>query len=518
MIAYSPSPWQTSFHDAPHNELLGAGAAGPGKTTALKYDPFQQVRIDHARCERNPSLITDDENSTIWRLIEENPLHWGDSVGHALYLRRDRTMLEQVLSRAKKEFPSIDPGVVFNSERNTFIFSSGYNYQFDHCYNRTDYQRYDSNEYTHIGFDELIQFLQEQYERIKIRVRTTDPVLKHFLKVRACSNPHTGHGTESTYVIDNPNWVRDYFVEPAPEGGVTLATNITLEDGTVERWTRIYLPARLRDNPDPEFRRQYEITLRKSPPHIRRAMLEGNWDGNANAFFAECWDRARHIVAPFSVPSHWGIFRSCDWGFVSPGCIHWYAQDPDTLDLYVVAEHTFQRRHPGQVGCDIVDKEEGFGFAHLGASVITGPADTQMWEERGDGDGDTLRKVDEFDRVGVSWEQANKRSRRRNAELVAQMLMGVNDRGGEGPMLKIFSTCYRLARTLPLIPTDPTDPTVPKKGGDDHWYDSLSYGVNYASTRRIPSVEAVKKALSRPARSSRRSRPSGDRTGYGTPV
>src|ERR1051325_10520004 len=84
-----------------------------------------------------------------------------------------------------------------------------------------------------------------------------------------------------------PGWVRDYFVDPAPLGRMLLEREVILEDGSSEHRTRIFLPARLKDNPDAAFRRQYEIDLRGRPAHIRKALLDGDWYAVAGAYFAE---------------------------------------------------------------------------------------------------------------------------------------------------------------------------------------------------------------------------------------
>lgn len=487
---YEPSKWQTKYHQLTHHEALGAGAAGPGKTVCLRNDAMTQVMIEHARCARDPRIAGARPDTFLWKLIEDNPLEWGESKGWALYLRRSRPMFEQEMTRAKEFFKRADPGLRWDGEHNIAIFSSGFRYQFDHCHNRHDYVRYDSSAYTHIAFDELIQFLQEQYERIKVRCRTDDPVLIHFQRVRAMSNPQLVQDAGSNYVIDNPNWVREYFVENAPEGFVTQRSSVLMDDGTEEVWRRIYLPAKLSDNPNKAYKRRYELQLRKSLPHIRKAMLEGDWFFSPTSHFAEVWDRNTHVIKPFSVPGHWGIFRSLDWGFQTPGCVHWHAIDPKTGDMYTTAEYTFKRKDAKAVANEIIRLETRWGLARNGKSLITGPADTQLWEDRGD---TSPTKAAEMAKAGVRWRKANKRSRQRNAEHVGMRLMSVDEHGSTGPGLYIFNTCKKLHRTLPLIPTDPGDATVPKKGGEDHWYDSESYACNYAKSNKIVPITKARR-------------------------
>ncbi len=101
-ILYRPSKWGAEFHALTHDEALGAGAAGPGKTTVLIAEPLYQIKVEHVRCE-NPKSETNPY-----------PLEWGMSVGWALYLRRTFPTLQQTIVRASRIFKRIDPGVTFN--------------------------------------------------------------------------------------------------------------------------------------------------------------------------------------------------------------------------------------------------------------------------------------------------------------------------------------------------------------------------------------------------------------------
>ena len=108
---YVPSHWGHIYHNLPHDEALGAGAAGPGKSMVLLMDPFQQIAIEHQRC-----LDTDHEYH----------LPWGGSSGWALHLRRTRPMLELSIQRSQRIFPLVDPGAKWNENKATWVFTSGY--------------------------------------------------------------------------------------------------------------------------------------------------------------------------------------------------------------------------------------------------------------------------------------------------------------------------------------------------------------------------------------------------------
>lgn len=471
---YSPSKWGVEFHSLPHDEALGAGAAGPGKTLVLLMEPFQQITVEHQRC-------ADPEHP--------HPLRWGESTGWALHLRRTLPMLKQTMQRARRIFPLIDPGVKWSQDDMCWIFSSGYRYEFGHCRDPDDWEKYFSSEYSIILFDELVQFLQEQYDQIRSRCRSSDPVLVQMLRVRAMSNPLMKKDVADNFKLDdNPHWVRERFVDPAPEGRVTLWRTVQDPDsGEQMRISRIYLPARLKDNPDPVFRRQYMQNLLDMPVHIQQAQIHGNWYFTPGAFY-ECWNENIHVCEPFKVPDDWKMFRSMDWGFKNPGCIHWWAMDPDET-LYCVYELTFREKSDAEVATMVKQTEQIFGL-WSGESLITGPADTQLWEQRGHS---AKEMAQVFRDKGVPWEQADKKSRRVNAQRLTARLKD-HSGGTAVPGIVFFRNCRMLIKTLPQIQTDARDSDCPADGGPDHWHDSALYACAFASRGRqgIPARRKAK--------------------------
>lgn len=335
------------------------------------------------------------------------------------------------------------------------------------------------NANTWLGFDELTQFEEEQYDQIITRVRSTDPVLSMMLKRRSMSNPLMRRGEVGDHFsVSNPHWVRDRFVKPAPEGKVTLKRKIVHPDGEVEWKTGIYLPATIDDNPNKAFVRQYRGDLLSAKPHIRQALLYGDWWVTPDSYYADEWSKEQHVCKPFKVPSDWRVFRSMDWGFKKFGCVLWFAMDNDDT-LYVIRQMMFRGMHDEEVARAIYLIEDAMGYWRDKKSALTGPADTQLWEQRGD-TGKT--KAQAMADCGVFWTKADKGagSRQLHAERITKRLKD-HAEGSMTPGLVIFSTCYNLIETLPSIQTDPDFPEQPLDGGDDHAHDALGYGVTYAS-------------------------------------
>ncbi len=454
---YRPSPWQQEFHALRVHEALGAGAAGVGKSLCLLMDPMEQVIVEHQRCADS-----------------KHPYHirkWGNSTGWALHLRRELGELEQTIARSQVMFPGMDKQAHYRRDTHTWTFSSGFKYQFGHCKDADDHIKYLSNQYTHISFDELTTFSKLQYDGITARIRSSDPVLRRMLKVRSMSNPGVSPGAE-------PHWVRRLFVDPALEGRKVLAKRLKRKDGTAFTRTRIYLPGKLSDNPDKQFAQDYEEVLTDKPAHIRKAYLDGDWYFRPGSFFGEDFDRRLHVVRPFAIPSDWPVFRAMDWGFKTKGNIGWYAMDPDG-DLFKIEEFTFIGLEDFKVAKEVehIEKRLRLWDEKKKRSRITGPADTQLWENRGDSG---KSKAQVFLENGVPWEQADKKSRATNSQRLIKRLRSHNG-GTTNPGIMFFENCKYTISTLPQIDTDQNDPEQPLKGGDDHAVDETLYAAAKAS-------------------------------------
>ncbi len=447
----------------------------------LLTDPLEQVWVEHLRCQQDESKIPDAFPGDIKEAIKANPLRWGYSEGWALHLRRTLTRLGETIERAHRMFPLIDPEVDWNEKKNIFTFSSGFKYQFGHCKDRNDHTNYLGQSYTYIGFDELIEFLENQYQYICARNRTGDPVLALMLKKRSMSNPKLSEAKGEAIDIDDPTWVRRYFVDPAPQGNKIIRKKLTLANGETVYHRRLFMPATLYDNPDPTFVRQYEIELRSRPKHIQDAYLFGKWDSVVGSYFEHSYNPDIHKCRPFKIPQHWPIFRAIDWGYVSNGCLGYYAVDPALDTVYKFWECVFQRKRVEDFVKTIMRpfEEANKLWNPFSGSLIYGPADTQIWEERGE---TALSKYQEFVQNGVDWCYADKRSREDNAQRVHERLVA-HENFSRPPKLIFFENCKSSYTVLSGMQTDQNKPTEPKKGGFDHPYDETSYACAYIHGR-----------------------------------
>lgn len=461
---YTPSEWSKKYHDTVSDEVLGGGSAGPGKSLTLLFDPIcKQAVVEHARAT---GQLLEELPGWLAELCRNNRIRPGESEGHALHMRRTMPMLQETIDRAERMFRQFDPGAVYNKELHRWQFTSGYKYSFGHCREPKDHLTYLSKQYSHLGLDEAGQFLEEQYEELDARVRSADPVLKHLLATRLMSNP-------------TPGWLKERFVSPERKGNVVLRRKVVDPNtGEVFYRTRLFLPATLDDNPDKGFVAQYKVRLLSKPAHMRARYLYGDWDSVEGGFFEDDYNPQVHIIAPFKIPRDWPKFRSMDWGYKAPGVIGWFALDPDE-NLYQFYEFNFRLMRDIEVAKRVIEIEQRFGFwdKRQRKSRLTGVADTQLWEERGDSG---KSKAAVFAAEGVYWQPADKASIARNCERISERLRDYDK--SKKPGLMLFDNCKKTAEMLAGIGIDENDSTVPdKKSPLKHWTDQLAYACARAS-------------------------------------
>lgn len=438
-----------------------------GKSLSLLWNPLiRQAVVEHARVT---GQLIDQFPGWLAELCRNNRLRPGMSEGHALHMRRTMPMLKETIDRSERMFKQFDNGAEYNKDDHRWTLSSGYKVTFGHCREAKDHINYLSKQYTEFDADEVGQFLEEQIEELDARVRSGDPVLKYLLGTRLMSNP-------------TPGWLKERFVSPCREGNTTLKIKVRDPETGKEKWkTRLFLPARLDDNPDKDFVEQYKFKLLSKPAHMRNRYLYGDWDSVEGGYFEDDYNPAVHVIEPFKVPRDWPKFRSMDWGYKAPGVVGYYAMDPDE-QLIKFYEFNFRLMRDEEVANRLIEIETNFGFWNKveRKSRLTGVADTQLWEERGDSG---KSKAAVFASKGIYWQPADKASIARNAERITERLRDYDDK--RPPGLVIFKNCRKTQEMFAGIGVDDNDSTVPdKKSSLKHWFDETGYATARASRGR----------------------------------
>ena len=158
-------------------------------------------------------------------------------------------MPNAILDRAKQWLlPLEDTGLVYYKDlKKKFTFSSGATLTFRYLAHNNDLMKYQGAELQYIGFDELTQFPENQYQYLHSRLRKTEdnPIP---LRMRAGTNPG-GRGND---------WVKKKFIT-----------------GNVPFVPASYLENKYLDQED------YTRQLEKLDPLTKQQLMYGSWDAYA---------------------------------------------------------------------------------------------------------------------------------------------------------------------------------------------------------------------------------------------
>jgi hypothetical protein len=245
---HAPEPPQHAFlmlDELGIEEALYGGAAGGGKSDAMLMSALRYVNV--------PGYA-------------------------ALLLRKSYADLAKpgaLMDRAKSWLAG-RADVAWSERDFRFTFPSGARLDFGYLQTRNDRYTYQSAEYQFVGFDELTQFEEADYtylfsrirrpelpdhatpeERLRVEALTRVP-----LRMRGATNPgNRGH-----------EWVKRRFIDrlPSPDDP---------EDSPAKARARIFIPARLADNPHVD-RAGYERMLGNLTGVERARLRDGDWNAD----------------------------------------------------------------------------------------------------------------------------------------------------------------------------------------------------------------------------------------------
>lgn len=489
---WRPHPRQEDALQIPDSvfEVLYGGALGGGKSEYLIMYPITRQWFRHPRFR-------------------------------GILFRRTFKELEKSLIPRGKDYYGFDGrqalGAIYNDTKHSFTFPSGAVIFMSHMERESDVLAHDTNEYHYVGIDQAEQFTEFQLRYIASRIRTT---LKELPAVyRMGANPG---GISHTYL-------RDRFVKPAPEGNQILIDKVT-------KTKRIYIPAKLEDNPsltqkDPDYINRLHLL----PESERTAKMSGDWFAFSGQVFSEFRARhfpgepenACHVIEPFPIPQWWPKIQSIDWGFTAKTVAFVGNISPDGR-VIISHEYVAQKKYIKEWGADIGRMVQPIG--NLKQTVL----DPSAWHERGDEKTIALQFEDasqirpdkaDNDRVGgkqlvheyLRW--AAKPPRfvppegfdyeksihiLRNYGVEAQKeyenLFLPESPEANLPKLQIFSTCKELIETIPICQYDEHDKEDVEEFDGDDPYDALRYLLkachlymeeSRATQKKLSSVDAI---------------------------
>ena len=275
------------------------------------------------------------------------------------------------------------------------------------------------------------------------------------------------------------------FITPAPPGTpIVEEYTVRLPDGTEQKLqrSRVFIPSSIFDNPallanDPG----YLASLASMPEAEKQALLYGSWDSFSGQVFTE-WrndpthyqdQRWTHVIAPFTIPKHWTIYRGFDFGFSKPFSVGWYAADEDGR-LYRIRELYGCTGRPNEgLRIDPVEQARRIREAEqndplLRGRVIHGIADPAIFDEsRGESIAAMMERAPGF----LHWAPGD------HTRLAGKMQFHYRlnfDTDGR-PMLQVFNTCKHFIRTIPNLVYDESNVEDIDTRQEDHIYDECRY-------------------------------------------
>jgi hypothetical protein len=291
---------------------------------------------------------------------------------HGVLFRETFPQLEaSLIMRAVPIYKAL--GAHYDPQKHVATFPSGAKIRFSYVENLQDAWDHDTNEYQYLGFDELTHFIWDVYSYLTSRVRSLIPGVPPI--IRAATNPgNRGH-----------LWVRQRFVEPAPEGGKLIY------DAGTETY-RGFIKALLTDNPH---------LLAKDPGYIKRlkilsaaeyrAKVLGDWWVFAGQVFTEWRDpffgvqfpdeptNACHVIPDWEPPPYYPRIVACDWGF-NPGktWVGWGVATPDKRAV-LYRERVWQKTNISVWGAEVARLCQSERDA-----IVSCKLDPSAWGHRGE--------------------------------------------------------------------------------------------------------------------------------------
>lgn len=429
-IGWQPFPGpQTDFLQADEFEVLFSGGRAPGKSDALLMDALR---------------------------------YCGHKDFRGLLIRKAMSDLRDLIRRAKEVYPMCYPGTKWKEQEKIFVFPSGAVIEMGYCDHEDDVGRYQGQEYTWLGIDELTQInLESTYEKLIASVRKSGEGLKNY--IRCTTNPN-GPGKE---------WVKRRWVDKGSANTtITISQEVARLNVTVKT-TRKWIHGTVFDNPKVvENNPQYIAMLLSIDNEVlRRQWVEGDWDSADGLAFDE-FERKVHVIKPFDIPSNWHKFRACDWGYKTKAVCLWFAIDYEGT-VYVYREFISGGQTPRgalqakQFGAEIKNIE-----TEANEQVRYGILDASAWSQRGE---DAPSPAE--DMGGLTWRPSDRTGHsRKTGKLQVHKYLQKDEETGK-PGVYIFDTCTDLIACISSLPNAKDDAEDVETNGNDHAYDAFRYGL-----------------------------------------
>lgn len=427
-VIWKPQPKQELALQCPAFELFFGGAAGGGKSDFLFMDFVSVAKIwkKHAR---------------------------------GILFRRTYPELEELELRGIELF--VPHYAKYNSNKHKFTFVNGATLKLRSLERDEDVIKYQGHQYNWIAFDEAGNYPSDYpYRYMMSRCRSAAGADCY---MRLTANPGgVGHAWLKQRFIDGfiPN--RIYTISEGERDGVKLES------------TRCFIPSRIDDNKvlmsnDP----MYVARLSALPEHMRRALLDGDWNVFAGQVFEE-FRVERHVIKPFTLDGEWYKFASMDWGYSKPASIGFWAVNRQGR---MIRYRELYYCHPTEMNTGMKKTAEEVAKESWNYAIFDGVtemvADPAIWgPNQLNKDGRTI--AEEFESVGWKMEKADN-DRINGWAMLHTMLKSETEEGL--PYLQVFDTCTAFIRTIPMMLPSKLNPEDIDTDLEDHCPDEVRYAI-----------------------------------------
>lgn len=438
-LPYVPQERQRLLHATEARQILYGGAAGGGKSYALRWDGYEF-------CMRNPGCKAFLVRQTLPQL----------ETNHLIEVRHE---IPEQLGR-------------FNETKKRLDWKNGSVMFFRHCQYDRDLNDFQGAECHWLGIDEatLLQPSHLIYMKSRLRLGQWRPA-EETARKRLPRLVFTGNPGGPSH-----HYLKGMFIDPAPPEQVFADA----ESGI----STVFIPAFMSDNSylDANYASQFS----EMPEWQAQQLRDGDWSVVPGAFF-DCWS-SEMVIPPFQLPDYWPKYRSVDWGFATPFSIgEWTVSDGTAVLNKHGEEVTYPegaliriwewygskkaneglRRSPGDVASEV---------ARLRGKALPGPGDPTMWRaDMGPSPAEQMIvngvKIFKGDNQRVAGWQ----------EMYRRMKAG---------MLFVTEGCEAFIRTVPAMMADDIDPNDIHKGGEDHVADEARYMCMARAMKRTAPKKA----------------------------
>ena len=202
----------------------------------------------------------------------------------ALILRRDFPRLQEMIDRGHEIYGGL--GAKWSGDLHRFMFKNGNFIEFGHCQNEEDKRRYQGKEYQYIGWDQIEEFTESQFDFVNLANRTGTLGIECY--VRVTGNPGaSGHF-----------WVKRRFID-GKKPRETYETFTKLPNGKIISRTYCFIPSKLSDNPKlSELNPGYYALFELMADDEKRALRDGDWEVyGSKSIFVQTKDLAEGMKA-----------------------------------------------------------------------------------------------------------------------------------------------------------------------------------------------------------------------------